>query len=102
MARQRFQLLTEGSIRIEFHVTEDAGGLTLTSLFNPPRDPDMAQFTSIDEMADAMEVRVNMHLGEHGARLRRIRYLHDDTPVTLQHLSRYAVPVIAQDDGRRE
>lgn len=102
MARQKCQLLTDGSVSIDFHVAEDAGTMSLTSLFNPPRDPDPAQFSSADEMADAKEVRVKSHLEEHGARLRRIRFLHDDAPITFQHLGRYAVPLVAQDDGRRE
>lgn len=102
MQRQKFQLLTEGSIRIEFEVSAASGTLTLTSLFNPPRDPDTATFGSVDDLADAMEARTDMHLAEHGGRLRVIRTLQDAGPITLVHLGRYAVPVIARDDGRRE
>jgi len=94
MPRQSFYFLTESAVRLEFHVTAGAEGLSLETLHNPPREPDTATFSSADEAADAIAARVKFHLSEHHAVLRLIRWRHDMEPITLQHLGRYGVPVV--------
>ena len=96
MARQSFYFLTGSAVRLEFHVREDATGVTVESLYNPPRDPDTATFATADEAADAIETRVTEHLTEHLARLAQIKWRHDMSPLTLAHLGRFAVPVFPE------
>lgn len=97
--RQTFYLLTDSSVRIEFHISDDTG-LQLISLCNPPRDPDIAEFETVEEMADAMEDRVIAHMEEHHARLRMIRLRHDPAPIGYEHLGRYGVPLVEDDTGK--
>lgn len=102
MSRQSLWFLTDSAVRVEFHIREDRDGLHLESLFNPRRDPDTARFETAEEMADAMEERVKLHMEESGATLRLIRYRHDPQPITNAHLGRYAVPFLHQPDGSKE
>jgi hypothetical protein len=100
--RQSFYFLTESAVRLEFHILEDLGGITLDTMHNPPREPDKVRFDSADALADGMAERVKFHLEEHAARLTRIRFRHDPAPITYAHLGRYGAPIIPEDDGRRD
>jgi hypothetical protein len=91
--RQSFYFLTESVVRVEFHTTGTAEGMSLQSLHNPPGEPDKVTFASVDEAADAMAAQVTL-LGMHAAVLRLIRYRRDPSPLTMQHLGRFAVPLL--------
>lgn len=97
MTRQSFQFLTGSTVRLEFHVREDQTGVTVESLYNPPRDPDQATFASAEEAADAIEAKVSEHLTEHRATLMQIKIRHDLQPLTYAHLGRFAVPLVPQE-----
>lgn len=92
-AVQSFYMIAENAVRVEFHVTADDSGLTLDTLYNPPRDPDSARFDTPEDMAKAMGDRAADHLADHASRLIRIRARHDPAPITTAHLGQFGVPI---------
>lgn len=94
MTRQSFHFLTETAVRLEFHVASTTESVTVETLHNPPREPDIVTFANADEAADEMAARVKFHLAEHRAVLRLIRFRHDPEPITFEHLGRFAVPLL--------
>ena len=96
---QILYFLSDDTTRIEFHVTEQAPGCwLLDSRFNPRHDPDVMGYTSLADLADAIEDRVRPHFAENRSQLNRIE-LRRYHPIDIRELWRYGVSLLPVDMG---
>lgn len=96
---QTLYFLCDGPVRIEFHITEPSPGhWMMDSRFHPRREPDVMGFWTVDDLADAIELRARPHFAENGSRINRIevRRYH---PIDVRELGRFGVSILPVDMG---
>jgi len=100
MSAQSLYFIGDHGVRVEFDIDSEGERMfSLTSSFNPRRDPDLIICATTDELADEIQQRVMDHFIEYQSPLRLIRTRQNLKFVRLDHLTRYGVPIVPQDTG---